>query len=273
MNIQLNYLTGMIFWYVALNTIVVFLQSYNLFPSFYSWEIGSGTMFGRMSGLTGGPWELPIILSIIIIPILKNKGLRLRNKLFSLSAIVYMILMSGSRSGMVSLLFVIFFSISTSKKNIFLAVLLLFPIVMIFISQSRWAVVLTGEIPASLLMRFQYWEQAISNMELWNYFLGKGLGYTGLYIDGMYVKIFADLGLIGLLAFALYYFKIINNPVLLILIMMNCITLDVFTNSKIMYFVYFATHYLDLLNVNAKGYIDQVRISRYLVRRGSFSLT
>ena len=163
--------------------------------------------------------------------------------------------MTGSRTGLLSMFMAIIMGLST-KKIYIIANIMMLPVIGYFaVLFTRWSEILGGKIPYSLNHRLIEWENNLnlSQMDFIDFIFGRGLGYTGLYIDGMYIKIFADLGVMGIIAFAFYYYKVLNNRALIMLMLVNCITLDVFTNSKIMFFFFFASIFLKIHNDTEKN--------------------
>ena len=64
-----------------------------------------------------------------------------------------------------------------------------------------------GFIPLTLIARFEQWSSVLVQMEGLDYIFGKGLGFSGIAREGMYVKILTDLGVVGIFIFFLYYYK------------------------------------------------------------------
>ena len=59
---------------------------------------------------------------------------------------------------------------------------------MIFIGQSRMSFITADnfEIPYSMKVRYEGWNEKFIGMDFINYFFGKGLGYSGKVVDGMF---------------------------------------------------------------------------------------
>lgn len=101
------------------------------------------------------------------------------------------------------------------------------------------------QVPVSFAVRLVEWERYYSQMEFINYFFGKGLGSTFLHVDGMFVKVFLDMGILGIFIFFLFYFRLLKKfKVIGIIVFLYCISLDFFTASKLMFGMYFAIYYI-----------------------------
>ena len=106
-------------------------------------------------------------------------------------------------------------------------------------------------LPGSLAIRINYWYNNLLLMDNFDYIWGKGLGFTGLYADGMYAKIFIDMGIIGTLLFFSYYYIFLKSykAIALVAIIFS-LTIDFFTGSKIMFAFYLSVYYLKLIRKN-----------------------
>jgi hypothetical protein len=109
----------------------------------------------------------------------------------------------------------------------------------------------------SLVGRLQQWGRylnVINNSDFKSFAIlfGSGPGSGGIINDGMYIKIFVDFGLFGLL---IYFFLVINLFIkkkevrfLLIFISICCITLDFYWPTKIAYSLILVMCYFDKKN-------------------------
>ena len=96
----------------------------------------------------------------------------------------------------------------------------------------------------SLAMRFEIWLNLIS---LWfyntefliiKYLFGIGLGSVAVNIDGFYVRLFCELGLIGCAIYIYIFLKLVKSSqfkILALYLTVICITLDPYSSSKIAY--------------------------------------
>ena len=96
-------------------------------------------------------------------------------------------------------------------------------------------------------------------MDYNNYIWGGGLGSSGLYMDGMYVKIFLDMGIIGLLLFYAYYYKFLKSfKAIALVALIFSLTIDFFSASKIMFALYLSVYYLSLMRQKPfLGHLDK----------------
>ena len=109
------------------------------------------------------------------------------------------------------------------------------------------------------MTRFENWYENFILMDYNDYIWGGGLGSSGLYIDGMYVKIFLDMGIIGLLLFFSYYYKFLKSfKAIALVALVFCLTIDFFTASKIMFALYLSVYYLSLMRQKPfLGHLDK----------------
>ena len=117
-----------------------------------------------------------------------------------------------------------------------------------------------GGIPVtgSLMRRFENWYETFLLMDYYDYIWGGGLGFSGLYMDGMYVKIFLDMGIIGLLLFSGYYYKFLKSfKAIALVALIFSLTIDFFTGSKIMFALYLSVYYLRLMRINQLQHPDK----------------
>lgn len=115
----------------------------------------------------------------------------------------------------------------------------------------------SGYYDPSLVGRLQQWGRYLnvinnSDIKLFAILFGSGPGSGGIINDGMYIKIFVDFGLFGLLIyfFLVSYLFIKKKEVrfLLIFISICCITLDFYWPTKIVYCLILAMCYFDKKN-------------------------
>ena len=120
--------------------------------------------------------------------------------------------------------------------------------------------IIIGDIPVtnSLNDRFESWYEIFILMDYYDYIWGGGLGSSGLYMDGMYVKIFLDMGIIGLLLFFSYYYKFLKSfKAIALVALIFSLTIDFFTGSKIMFALYLSVYYLRLMRINQLQHPDK----------------
>ena len=69
--------------------------------------------------------------------------------------------------------------------------------------------------------------------------------------DGMYAKIFIDMGIIGMLLFFSYYYIFLKSyKVIALAAIIFSLTIDFFTASKVMFAFYLSVYYLKLIRQN-----------------------
>ncbi|MFH2057210.1 MAG: O-antigen ligase family protein, partial [bacterium] len=160
---------------------------------------------------------------------IKNRWLRLAPLFFGACA-VFTVSLTGSRSGVIGLLAVLFFVWLTSKHKIAyatVAALLLAGSWFVLPDQykERYSSITSSEYDPSTIGRFEAWEAGLQ-MFLERPFTGVGAGTFGVaYASGeysersswlqphsMYIQIIAELGILGLVTFgALVYYTIRRN--------------------------------------------------------------
>ena len=95
----------------------------------------------------------------------------------------------------------------------------------------------------SLAMRFSIW---LNLIELWSsidysalkLLFGIGLGSISVVVDGFYIRLFFELGLMGTVLYFSIIIRMLLNPnlrVLAVYISIICLTLDPYSSSKIAY--------------------------------------
>jgi hypothetical protein len=112
----------------------------------------------------------------------------------------------------------------------------------------------------SLISRLNQWVQYLttigkSNSLFGALFFGSGLNSGGITLDGFYVKLFVDLGLIGLLVYLFILWKMYRQPFyknISILLAISSLTLDIMWASKFIYFLILIVTY-DLIDSNKKN--------------------
>ena len=117
-----------------------------------------------------------------------------------------------------------------------------------------------GGIPVTgaLMTRFEKWYEIFILMDYNDYIWGGGLGSSGLYMDGMYVKIFLDMGIIGILLFTAYFYKFLKSfKAIALVTLIFSVTIDFFTASKIMFALYLSAYYLRLMLINQLQHPDK----------------
>lgn len=266
-----------IIYYGLINCIIVILQRLNIVGGF---KFGTyvNRLSGRPIGLTAGPWEVSVVLvfvMILSIKYIKSKKLKTILTIFYL----FVISISGSRIGLLSALvillllnkqhlvkFVIIGSIllvSLSPILINLEVVKrsanLFKIENLqFIFEAYDKVDTSSNVNISVnnivslsdqsrdvswLMRITKWLVVIkTNLKsIYTTILGHLPGYFGSAIDGSYIRIFGELGVLGLLSYFYMLKKMCLNDIMkfiIITLLINMLFIDVIYAYKIMCIIF-----------------------------------
>lgn len=231
----------------------------------------------RPSGTFAGPWELTTVLGLMCFActvIYPNEGFRKFNYLIVLLLANFITL---SRTGLVAALiafassyrsFIIPMSIFVCLSAVFItyADLSTIPWLQVIFQPGNLDLVnalvegafndtrpeiltslndadFSQNASPSLAMRFNIW---LNLIELWTsieYFLlkilfGIGLGSVSVIVDGFYIRLFFELGLIGTILYFSIILKMFLDPelrMLAVFISIICLTLDPYSSSKIAY--------------------------------------
>jgi len=237
----------MIIGYIIFNVIFVYLQYIHVLGGIYSHGYISDVST-RISGLTGGSWELPAVLAMLVSASITDDYYKKRRMILFLIIITSTIMayLSGTRTGMIVYLLGIGFALIGKYKINIQVILALFVIGYIFINQDRMLVMTKdGQLPYSMEIRLFAWNEYFSKMDYGDYLFGKGLGYSGLHVDGMYSKVFIDMGILGIIIYLCFYIRLLYNyKVIGLIVMLYCITIDFFTASKLMFGMYLGLYYM-----------------------------
>ena len=252
-----------VIFYIFLNSFVAALQYFGYMGGIYSigyFDKGDPYVTNRVPGITGGSWELPAILALYIIPIIADKSFHLFTKLliiFLASPIVYI---SGTRTGMVVFFFSVLFSFITYYRLRLMNLVLVSGIALMFVGQSRMSFITAEnfEIPYSMKVRFEGWNEKFIGMDFINYFFGKGLGYSGKVVDGMIARTFLDFGLFGLALYLIYYYRFLRkHKIIGLILLLYSVSIDVFSSSKIMFSLFFTMYYLSMIENKRSGMVSK----------------
>lgn len=193
----------------------------------------------RAEGLAGADPNTLAVTLILAIPFLifsfgwiKNHWLRIV-PLFCAACAIFTVSLTGSRSGILGLLAVMFFVWLTSKHKMVLAMLFLVVVAAGWFAlpeqyKNRYSSIASTEYDESTQGRFDAWEAGI-RMFYSRPFFGVGAGtFNVAYASGnfsdriswlkahsMYIQIIAEIGLFGLVAFSLLVYHMIRQNFLL----------------------------------------------------------
>jgi len=245
-----KFIRNFIIVFIVINSVIGIFQYFGMFGGIYSHGYIKN-IEGRVSGLTGGSWELPAMLSLMIVPLIVDKTLNYKIKLIVSLMATFLVFASGTRTGIItySVVFIVTF-LHTYRINLTRTVLLIIVGLMYFYNtRAKYYVNFNGiNLPGSLAIRLEAWLLRYNEMKDYDLFLGKGLGFTGLYVDGMYAKIFLDMGVLGLLLFLIYYYNFLKSyKAIALVVILYCLTLDLFSASKIMFTLYLTVYYLGMM--------------------------
>ena len=231
---------------IVVNLFFVIMQFYGYLPGIHSYGYTYDAST-RPAGLTGGAWELPLVVTPLAFLLVFFER-RYSYIVFYLLLAGATIIMTGTRTGMVAFIAGAFFLLLRKKMLIRFFPLMMILLVVIF-SQERMEVpLMTGEIglqqqieiPFSLIHRLNTWTALLDQMGPNSIFFGLGFGTGGIYLDGLWVKLFAEIGIFGLLIVFVYITHLmLPYMFLLVPFLLTSFTLDALTSSKIMFSYYF----------------------------------
>jgi len=207
----------------------------------------------RVAGITGGAWELSAVLAIFTVPLIYDKQFVYYKKIIMIIISAIIIYLANTRSGMVAYVVASMFALfHVYRISIYrIAIISIISVLFFFNTRPKYFQTTLGgmSLPGSLATRLDNWYKHYILMDGGDYIWGKGLGFSGLYLDGMYAKIFVDMGIIGTLLFFVYYYTFLKSykSIALIAIIFS-FTIDFFTASKIMFALYLSAFYLKLIS-------------------------
>lgn len=224
----------------------------------------------RAYGTTAGPWELVTVVGVLGIHLLYASASSWRKIAYLITFLVFVILTESRISVLYISFLLVLYAIKGSRSPL-LASALVFGLLiagMIFLSNleegSRYASALSidnlnmvvnfaerigqqmeidpyaeaGDL--SLAVRLSIWANLVNTflngVFPFNYIFGVGLGANGVVVDGFYVRLIFETGVLGVLMFCYYSRKALFLPELRqvwVFLLVSCITLDPFTSSKI----------------------------------------
>ena len=110
------------------------------------------------------------------------------------------------------------------------------------------------EVPLSMMKRIGFWKDKFIEMDYIDYIFGKGLGYSGVILDGMFARTFMDFGVLGLVLYFIYYYRLFRSyKIIGMITILYSVSLDFFSSSKIMFSIYLSMHYLSMIEKNRCG--------------------
>ncbi|MBE0515253.1 hypothetical protein [Sulfurimonas sp.] len=265
-------LTQIFIVYCCVSVFIIFLQYFGIIGGF---ELGRYTAYtsSRPIGLTAGPWEVSLLLVFGLV-LLQHFN---RKKIYIVIGTLFFIIaiaLTGSRVGLLSALVVLmlihkakFLIYGSFLIPVLIAVLILLPNISVIersanlfntgnlqmvstiyenidlnnkFSEQYANVDMASELhDVSWLIRTNKWMYIIKNntSSIQTIMFGFSPGYYGSAVDGSYLRIFGELGIVGLFLYTiLFMHMMINNTMKLILvaIFVNMIFIDVIYAYKIM---------------------------------------
>ena len=107
-------------------------------------------------------------------------------------------------------------------------------------------------------VRIGQWTDKFIEMDYIDYIFGKGLGYSGVVIDGMFARTFFDFGVLGLVLYFIYYYRLFRSyKIIGVIAILYSVSLDFLSSSKIMFSVYFSMYYLSMIENNQSGMVSK----------------
>ncbi len=269
LKIDLSKIKKILYLYLFISLFVVILQYYEFVGNFSSlgYQSADDMIWVRAMGLTGGPWELGIVSSIIFFTLLElEKDLK---KIFVVFFIVNLFLiLTGGRANFLAFnlacLVLLLFNknIKFSSKSIFLVLIFLLTfilgkfvfsdfiekIVSIDISYLYFLFkegVLKQNLPPmddlidykvylSFWYRVEGWSLFINELTEKNINLLFGIGLKHIYYDSLLIRILVSTGFFGVILILFLSFKL--KLYLFIFFLLSGSFLDLFISMKIFFF-------------------------------------
>ena len=242
-----------IYFYIIVNLGVTILQYYGYMGGIYSHGYITNVS-SRISGITGGSWELPAILSLFIVPIIADKSSNVLYRFVIIPLATIPVYLSGTRTGMIVYFMSVFLSVVIYYRLRILNLIMVGLLGILFVGQSRMEFFMRAEVPLSMKVRIGYWTDKFIEMDYIDYIFGKGLGYSGLVLDGMLARTFMDFGVLGLVLYFIYYYRLFRSyKIIGVIAILYSVSLDFFSSSKIMFSVYLSMYYLSMIKKNCCG--------------------
>ena len=244
-----------IIFYIIVNLGATILQYYGYMGGIYSHGYITNVE-SRISGITGGSWELPAILSLFIVPIIADKSFNVFYRFVIISLATIPVYLSGTRTGMIVYFMSVFLSVVIYYRLRILNLIMVGLLGILFVGQSRMEFVMRDnpEVPLSMNNRIGFWTDKFIEMDYIDYIFGKGLGYSGVVLDGMFARTFMDFGVLGLVLYFIYYYRLFRSyKIIGVIAILYSVSLDFFSSSKIMFSIYLSMHYLSMIEKNCCG--------------------
>lgn len=222
----------------------------------------------RPSGTLAGPWEVSLILLLII----TIRSVTNANSLFlGFIAVVGIILTSTSTANVILVILAflkLLRKLNMNQRKIFFGGIQMLLILMFIrfseyiyyvadymfetieaslsnqLNASSFYEAMSRLIAPSLAMRLSMWLTILQKYTLlpsifFGFVFGLGPGVGGVIVDGLYARVFLEFGVLGILAFGMNLLSISKTFRLSSLIVLGvfAITIDIVTSSRIMFFI------------------------------------
>jgi hypothetical protein len=269
---------------LAANGIVMVLQFFGLVGAFSSAQGQVSDVSGRVFGLTGGPYEVGVVVNICMAILIAESQISRGRKFLYFWISFCLILLTAARMPLVCELYLLLVLVLQKRGN-FLKVIGPFFISIVFVaglyivvpskvgsrssqtfstesleafgnSYSTASALPTGNLvpletpetddaDRSWLLRCAKWSVALrtwqSNPLTW--VLGAGPGFAGIALDGGWIRVLTENGLIGLLILVAFFRRIaVLHPAMqmaLICVAINMTMIDVHIAARVMTLVFF----------------------------------
>jgi hypothetical protein len=298
---QVN-LEKIIVWYGIFNIILIFLQHYKLIGGFFN---GNYDIYARPMGLTGGAYEISVILiiSFIVLNEILNKD-KIKNYFLIyiyLSFVTISIFLNGARIAFASLVLILVYYFRKNIKLLLIVIFIIIILTLIFNENillkrskllfSKENINLIVEVYKSIDIKkdlefytkplneignmiegcninpenckniqnkidnklFKYDPSWLIRIHKWAYvvkytisnpmriLVGSSPGKFGSAVDGSFIRIFGELGIIGLLLYLLIIKELIINErlkLIILVLLVNMLFIDVIYAYKIMAIIF-----------------------------------
>ena len=292
LKINLTIIKKILYSYIFISLLIVILQNNKYIGNFSSlgYQSANDMIWIRSTGLTGGPWELGAISSIIFFTLLElEKDLK---KIFIVFFIVnlFLILAEGRANFVAFNLACLFFLLFNKKieftsKLIFLGLTILLILILekyafnnfiekIIAIDLNYLYFLFSEgvfkqklppfeelidlkIYLSFWYRVEAWSLFINELTEKNINLLFGIGLKHIYYDSMLIRILVSTGIFGIILILFLSIKL--KLYLLIFFLLSGAFLDLFVSMKIFFFTLIMLYVHKQVSINSEKNIDNIK--------------
>lgn len=264
---------------MTVNGAVMVLQSFRLIGGFTSAEGATSDVSDRAIGLTGGAYEVGMVINICIGMLIADPSISRVRKFFYYWLSFGLILLTGARLPLLAELYLLCVLIFQERRNIFnllvplslagavlLGVIYLFPVKAIQRSQNTFSTENLGSlatayvgapVPAtgnmeqhdetfdqtedvSWLYRTSKWSTSFKvwQSNIFTVLFGVGPGFAGAALDGGWLRILTEQGLIGFIVFIIFLRRLsilhAGMAMAVVCLAINMLMIDVHIASRVM---------------------------------------